>query len=112
MFGRHASVLGSLCRHWRSSRTQQDDRIDDSLTFPVDYPGFCTFGGETTGRYKLDQCKLLLRDFSVRSKVSKRELQSLIGVLNFACSVVVPGRPFLRRLIYLTSPSHPLNATG
>ena len=67
---------------------------------------------------KLEQCKLLLRDFSARSKVSLRELQSLIGVLNFACSVVVPGRPFLRRLIDLTigvgktSSSHPLNATG
>ena len=38
---------------------------------------------------KLEQCKLLLRDFSARSKVSLRKLQSLIGVLNFACSVVV-----------------------
>ena len=31
-----------------------------------------------------------------------RKLQSLIGVLNFAFSVVVPGRAFLRRLIGLT----------
>jgi hypothetical protein len=31
-----------------------------------------------------------------------RELQSLIGILNFACSVVPPGRAFLRRLIDLT----------
>ena len=51
---------------------------------------------------KLEQCKVLLRAFSVRSKVSLRELRSLIGVLNFACSVVVPGRSFLRRLIDLT----------
>ena len=29
-------------------------------------------------------------------------MQSLIGLLNFACSVVIPGRPFLRRLIDLT----------
>ena len=29
-------------------------------------------------------------------------MQSLIGLLNFACSVVTPGRPFLRRLIDLT----------
>ncbi len=30
------------------------------------------------------------------------ELQSFIGLLNFACSVVTVGRPFLRRLINLT----------
>ena len=51
---------------------------------------------------KLQQCKSLLNDFSSRAKVSLRELQSLIGVLNFACCVVVPGRAFLRRLIDLT----------
>lgn len=31
-----------------------------------------------------------------------KELQSLIGSLNFACSVIAPGRAFLRRLIDLT----------
>lgn len=35
-------------------------------------------------------------------KMTLRELQSLIGLLNFACCVVVPGRAFLRRLIALT----------
>lgn len=43
-------------------------------------------------------------------KTTLRELQSLIGLLNFACKVVVPGRAFLRRLIKLTigikSPNH------
>ncbi|KAK3101834.1 hypothetical protein FSP39_006695 [Pinctada imbricata] len=51
---------------------------------------------------KLDKCRDLLLTFSVRKKVTLRDLQSLIGVLNFACSVVVPGRAFLRRLIDLT----------
>ena len=37
-----------------------------------------------------------------RRKVTLLELQSLIGTLNFACKVVTPGRPFLRRLIDLT----------
>ena len=36
-----------------------------------------------------------------RRKVTLRELQSLIGLLNFTCSVIVPGRAFLRRLIDL-----------
>ena len=40
--------------------------------------------------------------FIKKRKATLRELQSLIGVLNFACSVVVPGRCFLRRLIDLT----------
>ena len=31
-----------------------------------------------------------------------KDLQSIIGLLNFACSVIIPGRVFLRRLINLT----------
>ena len=34
-------------------------------------------------------------------KVTLKELQSLIGLLNFACAVVKPGRAFLRQLIDL-----------
>ena len=51
---------------------------------------------------KLTQCQLLLRLFLCRHKVTLRELQSLIGVLNFCCSVIGPGKAFLRRLIDLT----------
>lgn len=43
-----------------------------------------------------------LEGFCKRKKVQLQELQSLIGLLNFACSVIVPGRTFLRRLIDLT----------
>ena len=32
-------------------------------------------------------------------KVSLKQLQSLIGSLNFACRAIAPGRAFLRRLI-------------
>lgn len=35
-------------------------------------------------------------------KVSLREIQSIIGLLNFACQVIVPGRAFCRRLIDAT----------
>ena len=48
------------------------------------------------------QCRSLLQLFLSRQKVILRELQSLIGVLNFSCSVIGPGRAFLRRLINLT----------
>ena len=51
---------------------------------------------------KLAQCRSLLQLFLSRQKVTLTELQSLIGVLNFSCYVIGPGRAFLRRLIDLT----------
>ena len=51
---------------------------------------------------KIVKIKSLLNEFKKRRKVKLVELQSLIGLLNFACSVVTPGRTFLRRLIDLT----------
>ena len=44
----------------------------------------------------------LISRFLRRRKVTLREIQSLTGLLNFACTVIVPGRAFLRRLIDLT----------
>ena len=51
---------------------------------------------------KLDKCRELLSAFLRRRKVTLQEIQSLTGLLNFACTVVVPGRAFLHRLIDLT----------
>ncbi|RLJ22836.1 hypothetical protein DJ031_00175 [bacterium endosymbiont of Escarpia laminata] len=48
---------------------------------------------------KLNKARTLLLSFLAKQKVTLKELQSLIGVLSFASEVVVPGRPFLRRLI-------------
>ena len=49
-------------------------------------------------------------DFLLKKKVTLWEVKSLTGLLNFACSVVVPSRAFLQRLIDLTigikSPHH------
>ena len=53
-------------------------------------------------REKVEKCVTTIQGFLTKRKVTLRELQSLIGLLNFACSVVVPGRVFLRRLINLT----------
>ena len=50
---------------------------------------------------KLTEYCRTLTDFLARRSVCLRELQSLIGLLNFTC-LVVPGRVFLRRLIDLT----------
>ena len=50
-----------------------------------------------------------------QKKVTLKCMQQLIGVLNFATRVIVPGRPFLRRLINatcgLTKPFHHLRVT-
>ena len=59
---------------------------------------------------KVEECRSIVLESSRRSKLTLRELQRLIGKLSFACSVVVPGRAFLRRLINMTiglkSPFH------
>ena len=52
---------------------------------------------------KLAKCGQLISIFLVRKKVNLHEIQVLIGLLNFACSVIIPGRAFLRRLIDLTT---------
>ena len=44
------------------------------------------------------KCYSLIQDTGKKS-CKKREMESLIGYLNFTCSVVLPGRVFHRRLI-------------
>ena len=40
---------------------------------------------------KLVKCRMLISEFLTRKKVTLTAIQSLTGLLNFACSVVVPG---------------------
>ena len=51
---------------------------------------------------KLNKAHCLLQQFSRRRKITLREMQSLIGFLQFACKAIAPGRTFLRNLIDLT----------
>ena len=51
---------------------------------------------------KLTNLKQTLQLFLHSKKVTLRQLQSLIGLLNFACQVIAPGRAFCRRLIDAT----------
>ena len=44
----------------------------------------------------------LLQDYKYKRKLTLRELQSLLGLLNFAWCVIVHGCSFLRRLFDLT----------
>ena len=51
---------------------------------------------------ELAKCRVMLHNFFTRRTVTLKELQPLIGLLNFTCTVVAPVRAFLRRLIDLT----------
>ena len=51
---------------------------------------------------KLLKCRILLQEALARKSMTLRDFQSLLGHLNFACKVVVPGRAFIRRLYALT----------
>ena len=51
---------------------------------------------------KLDNCGKLIQEALKKPKITLKGLQCIIGTLNFACGVIIPGRAFLRRLIDLT----------
>ena len=48
---------------------------------------------------KINEILEKIRIMLSKEKTTLREMQSLIGSLNFACRAIVPGRPFCRRLI-------------
>lgn len=50
---------------------------------------------------KLITCSTKIVDVLCKKSVTQLELMSLAGTLNFACSVVRPGRPFMRRIYNL-----------
>ena len=50
---------------------------------------------------KLSRIKATLQEWSDRKACRRRELESLVGLLQHACKVVKPGRSFLRRMINL-----------
>ena len=48
---------------------------------------------------KLTRLRLLVSVWQSKTSCRLHDLQSLIGSLHFACKVVAPGHPFLRRMI-------------
>ncbi len=54
-------------------------------------------------RDKLARCLILVRMYQSRGHITVSNLESLTGLLNFACRVVAPGRPFLRWLYNLSA---------
>ena len=51
---------------------------------------------------KVEKVRKELNAWLNRKSATLQELYSLIGLLNFACKVVPPGRPFLQHMILLT----------
>jgi hypothetical protein len=76
------------------------DTIKEEVRLPVD---------------KLVKCSQEIKEIVQKTKATLREIQSIVGLLNFACAVILPGRPFLRRLIDLTigitAPHHRIRIT-
>jgi hypothetical protein len=61
---------------------------------------------------KIQAILITLNAMLHKDRCTLKEMQSLIGALNFACKAILPGRPFCRRLINaicgLTKPHHHL----
>jgi hypothetical protein len=55
---------------------------------------------------KIDRARSLIEQYCTKRRITVRDVQSLVGLLNFACKVIRLGRAFLRRLIELTSAAH------
>jgi hypothetical protein len=51
---------------------------------------------------KIERLNTAFEFFHEKRSCTLKELQSLIGTLNFACKVIPPGRPYLQRMIELT----------
>ena len=62
----------------------QIDSVAQTVTIPLE---------------KLVEIREKIKTVMQMKKVSLKQLQSLIGSLNFACRAIAPGRAFLRRLI-------------
>ena len=59
--------------------------------------------GSTAPVRQVTKClSLIQEEFLTKPKFTLKTLQSIIGTLNFACVVVLPGQASLRRLIDLT----------
>ena len=48
---------------------------------------------------KVEEYAQILAAWRLRSSATKRELDSLTGILFYACRVVIPGRPFVNRIV-------------
>ncbi len=81
------------------------DSIAEVIRLPADKLARCREGIKRLLGYPSPNQSSCSSKSKKSSKVlcTLRELQSILGLLSFACSVIVPGRAFLRRLFALTA---------
>ena len=89
--------------------TELDIPVAQGKTFPpstsLEFLGVLLDSNKMEARLPLDKLtriKEALHEWSHKKSSTLKDLQSLIGTLQFACRVVVPGRAFLQRIISLT----------
>ncbi len=100
----HGSPLRSATRNMPSA-DQHPESVDEympSAGIVID-----TLKGELRlPEQKLQRLRDLLREWGNRKSCTRKELESLIGLLNRTCKVVWSGRSFLRRMIDLLHAIH------
>ena len=100
--GRDLQMFAGMCEFAgvpiAHEKTEGPSQVLDFLGITIDVP----MGLSRLPRDKVDRCRGLVEDFLVCQKVTLGQLQQLLGLLNFACRAVVPGRPFLATLYSLT----------
>lgn len=52
---------------------------------------------------KLEKCRTWIRWMRERRKCQLKDMQALLGLLQFACAVIIPGRAFLSHMYRLTA---------
>ena len=100
---RDMEIFLSLCERLgvpiASDKTEGPERCLTYLGIEIDAQNMCI----RLPADKLTKLKKLLKQWSHKRKVLKKDLLSLIGFLSFACKVIKPGRLMLRRLIDLST---------
>ena len=101
----------SLCANVQLNRSNFDFNLKSSLTpffhraLQLEFMGILLDSSTMEARLpddKLTRLRSLVSSWQAKTCCHLQDLQWLIGSLHFACKVVVPGRPFLRRMIALT----------
>ena len=103
-----SNCMTSLCK-LLTLMTNLNVPIAHHKTFPasteLEFLGVLLNSQKMIASLPVDKLTRTKQDLSVwlsKKSCTLRELQSLIGTLQFACRVVVPGRAFLQRMINLT----------